>query len=294
MKKYVIVTDSCSDLSKELREKYDIEYIKMKIIIDGKEYPASLDWEDFSKKEFYGLVKEGKRMTTAQITAIEYKKVFEAYIKNGFDVLSISCSSALSSSYNGSLVAKKELDELYPDSKIICIDARNACLGLGLICITASTLREEGLTIEETAKYIEDHKLEVNQFCTVEDLTYLRRSGRVSATSAFMGGLFQVKPIIISDIKGQNLAIEKVKGRKASFERILNLFCESLIENPYQKIIIAHADCIEDAMLLKENLAKRIDLSKYEVIIDYIGPIVGSTVGPGTVALYGFCKAVEI
>ena len=292
MKKYVIVTDSCSDLNREKRDKYNIDYIPMRIIYNGNDIPASLDWELVSYEDFYKLMREGVRVKTAQINAHEYLAVFEKYIKDGFDILSISISTALSSSYKGSLIARDELKEKYPESEIICIDSRNSCWGLGNLCITAAKLRDEGKSIQEVAEYIEANKQRMHQVCTVESLTYLKRAGRVSATSAVFGGLLQVKPIIISDVNGQNSAIEKVKGRKNSFDRIVEMYVEAYEKDPYQRIVIAHADCLEDAKTLKNALSAK--LPDEEIEIEKIGPIIGASAGPGTVAIYGYGKEVTI
>ena len=296
MKKFVIVTDSCADLDRELREKFDIDYLMMSVHFDGKELPASLDWEQISFKDFYNLMRDGVRVKTSQVNACEYSAAFAKYIEDGFDVLSISCSSALSSSYKGSLVARDELKEKYPEAKIICIDSRNSCAGLGSLCITASRLRAEGKTIEETAEYIEKNKQRMNQFCTVESLTYLKRAGRVSATSAVFGGLLQVKPIIISDVNGQNGAIEKVKGRKNSFERLVQMFIEAYEPDPYQCVVVAHADCLADAETLKSMLEAKFKEKNIqsEIEIRKVGPIIGASAGPGTVAIYGFGKEVTV
>ena len=292
MKQFVIVTDSCSDLPRETREQYNIDYLPMRVIFNEKDMPASLDWEQISFEDFYGLMRDGVRVKTSQVNANEYVAAFEEYIKKGFDILSISCSSALSSSFKGSLVARDELKQKFPEAEIICIDSRNSCWGLGLLCITASKLRAEGKTLAETADYIEKNKQRMNQFCTVESLTYLKRAGRVSATSAVFGGLLQVKPIIISDVNGQNGAIEKVKGRKNSFVRLVQMFMEAYEDDPYQRVVVAHADCIADAETLKSMLEEKFAGKSVEIEIQKVGPIIGASAGPGTVAIYGFGKEV--
>lgn len=286
MKKYVIVADSCCDLNKDLRRKYDVEYIPMHLITDGKDVPASLDWELIPAKEFYGRMREGERFTTSQVNVEEYKESFEKYIKDGYDILSVSCSSALSSSYKGSCVAAEELKKVYPDAKIICIDGLNSCIGLGFLCLTASELRAKGKSIEETAEYIETLKMHVHQVCVADDLTYLKRAGRVSATSAFFGGIFKIKPVIISDANGQNVAVEKVKGRIASVNRIVEKFSAEYRSGGMLKIGIAHADCPEEALMLKERIEKVLPDKEAEIFIDYIGPIVGASVGPGSLAVF--------
>lgn len=292
MRDYVILSDSCCDLDADLRKKYGIEYIPMRIIFGDTDIPASLDWEKISPKEFYDMMRGGVRVRTAQINADEFKEAFSKYLDEGKDVMYIACSSALSNSYKSSLMAHDMLAQERPDGKIVCIDSRNACLGLGMICMTASELRAEGKSIDETAQYIESHKQEVNQFATVESLNYLKRAGRVSTTSAVFGGLLQVKPIIISDADGQNVAVEKVKGRKNSLVRLADLFKETYRSNPHQRICIGHADAPEAAEELKTLVKERMPEEGVEVITAGIGPIIGATTGPGTLAVYCYGKEI--
>ncbi len=291
-KKFVIVTDSCSDLTKELREKYDIEYIPMHLSYDGKEIPASLDWEYISYKDFYTAMRNGTRFLTSQVNEEAYRERFEKYIADGYDVLSISCSSALSGSVKGSYAVRDQLSEKYPNAKIYCVDSLNSCFGLGMLCIVASKMRAAGSTIEETFNWLEENKLTANQFCTVESLSYLRRAGRVSAGSAVFGGLLDIKPIIISDVVGQNKAVEKVRGRKTSVKRLVSKFKETYESCPHQIVCIAHADCEEDGKLLYNMVTEALPDKNVEILFGNIGPIIGASAGPGTVAVYCFGKKV--
>ncbi len=293
MKKITIITDSCSDLNNELRNNYDIEYLEMRVLYDGKDMPASLDWEYMPAKEFYDAMRNGTRFKTAQVNMEVYLEKFEEEIKKGNDVLSISCSSALSSSYYGSIRACEELKEKYPDAKIYCVDSRNSSLGLGLMCIDASIMRSEGKTIEEIVEYLEKHKQEVNQVATVEDLNYLKRAGRVTAASAVFGSILKIKPIIISDTLGQNVAIKKVRGRLTSLKTIVEMFVENYTNEDKKMIGISHADCLDDALELKNMIIEAVPAAKdIEFLIEYIGPIVGASVGPGTVSVYFYGKEV--
>ena len=286
MRKYVIITDSCCDLEKELREKYDIDYIPMKLAYDGKTTNADLDWQDISMQEFYAMMREGTRFITSQINDATYRERFENYIKDGYDILSISCSSGLSSSVIGSYRVRDELQKEYPDSKIICVDSLNSGYALGFLCVHASELRAEGKTIEETAAWVEANRKKLNQECTVDKLTYLKQAGRVSAASAFFGGLLSVKPIIVSDVRGHNAAEEKVKGRRASIARLAERFKEKYEDVPFQKLYIAHADCAEDAEDLKKAILEIVPEREKDIHMGYIGPIIGASAGPGTVGVY--------
>ena len=294
MKKYVIVSDSCCDLNEEMRKKFGVEYVPMHFNCEGKEYLADLDWKELSAQDFYDMMRAGKRFLTSQVLAAQYEEAFEKYIQAGYDVLSISCSSALSASVKASYAVRDALQEKYPDAKIYCIDALNACAGLGMICVMASELRAQGKSIDEVAAWVEENKLKVNQECTVESLAYLKKAGRVSAASAFFGGLLSVKPIIISDARGQNFALEKVKGRATSMERVAERLYQDFGDSTYHKIFLAHADCERDAELLKAAILRRFEGKEMEVYTGYIGPIVGATVGPGTLGAYVFGNEVTV
>ena len=292
MRKYIIISDSCCGLDKSTREQYDIEYIPMSISYNGKTMPASLDWEQISIKDYYDLMRSGTRVFTSQITKQSYVKTFEKYIKNGYDILSISCSSALSASVKASILAKEELKIKYPEAKIFCIDSLISGYGLGILCIIASIMRTEKKSLEETASFIEKIKLNSNQFGTVAELKYLKQAGRISTSKALFGTLFNVKPIIISDKTGQNVSIEKAKGRKRALERMAELTVENYTGDFLEDIFIAQADCEKDANILKELLAKNFPSLNDKIHIGCIDPILGASCGPETLAVYFMGKEV--
>ncbi len=298
MEKFVIITDSCSDLSGELRDRYGIEYVPMYFSCDEREYAADLDYKEISQKDFYNLMRDGKRVITSQANKESYREVFRKYAEAGVGVLSVSCSSALSASVKASLVARDEVLTEFPNAEIVCIDTLMSGSGLGLIAIKASMMRESGATLAECAQWIEENKLNFHQEGCVDSLTYLKRAGRVSAASAFFGGILSVKPIIISDAKGRNIAAEKVKGRRASIKRLAERFADEYVSSELP-IIFSHADCAEDAEALKsEVLAKLaemgVDTDSLTFYTEYIGPIVGASVGPGTVAVWFYGKEVTL
>ncbi len=289
-KSFVILTDSTSDLNKSIREQYGIEYVKMNYVIDGKEYPASLDWEHHASKEYYDLLRGGKHITTTQVPQETYRTVFEEALSSGKDLVYIACSSALSGSINLANVVARELNEKYTDNKIYCIDSLISSLGQGWMVIDAAILRNEGKTAAEVVEIIEANKLKVNQCGTVATLEYLRRAGRVTASKAFFGNLFGVKPLIISDVKGQNYAVKKAKGKANAYKEIANMMAEAVEGFEADELYISHADCLEDVELLRDIILSVVPFKK--VYIDIIGPIVGTSVGPGTVI--SFCKGKEV
>lgn len=291
MRDFVIFGDSTCDLSKELRDKFNIQYVKMNFIIDDVEYEASLDWDSVKAKEHYDVMRKGKRVFTTQVPKNVYYDRFKEILLEGKDILYISCSSALSASINAATLVAEELSKEFPESNICCVDSLISSLGQGYLLIEASKQREKGMSVTDTARYIEKIRLNVNQCGTVESMEYLSRAGRVKASKAFFGNLFGVKPLIISDKKGQNYAYKKVKGyqnaRVAIAEHIVNA-----ANGVYDTLLISHADCLEDANLLKDEIMKRAEFK--EVILGYIGPIVGASVGPGTVIAFTFGEEVTI
>lgn len=289
MSKFIILSDSTCDLNAEMRKKYDVEYVQMNYVIDDKEYPADLDWGVHSSKEYYDLMRAGKRIRTTQVPRESYEAAFTKALDAGMDALYISCSSALSGSIGLAKLVAQELNEKY-ENKIYCVDSLCSSLGQGSMVIRASLLRAEGKTASEVAAYTEADRLKVNQSGTVGSLEYLRRAGRVKASKAFFGNLFGVKPIIISDAIGQNFAVKKAKGAVNARMEIAKMMAENVIDAENQCLYITHADVPEVAQQLKEEILKMVPFG--ETFIDTIGPIVGASVGPGTVI--AFCHGKEV
>ncbi len=289
MKDFVILADSTCDLPKELREKYNIDYVAMNYIVDDTEYVASLDWESHSSRDFYDLMRGGKRVFTTQVPKNVFYDKFREIAGQGKDIVYISCSSALSGSVNIARMVADEVLKEFENTKIFCIDSLISSLGQGYLLIKASELRSEGKSAEETAKHIEEIKLCVNQCGTVESLEYLKRAGRIKASKAFFGNIFGVKPIIISDIKGQNYAFKKAKGMNNARIAIAEHIIEAA-NGSYDTLYIAHADCIDAAEKMKEEILK---IAPFKAVVtSIIGPIVGASVGPGTVI--AFCYGNEV
>lgn len=289
MREFVIFSDSTCDLDKATREQYGIEYVAMNYSVDGEEFVASLDWESHSVKDFYDLMRGGKRVFTTQVPQNVYYDAFKSAAEQGKDVVYISCSSALSASVKTAEVVANEIKKEFPDAEIYCIDSLISSLGQGYLVIEASKLRAEGKSAKEVAEYIESNRLKVNQCGTVESLEYLKRAGRVKASKAFFGNLFGVKPIIISDIKGQNYAYKKVKGTSNARVAIAEHIVDAA-NGVYDELFISHADCEEDAVRLRDEILKLATFKN--VKMGTIGPIVGASVGPGTVI--AFCYGTEV
>ena len=291
MAKVKIITDSCSDLSGELLQKYDIDYAKMRTVCDGTESEASLLWENLSAKDFYNLMREGKRITTTQVPMQEFENVFRKYLKEGYDIVYIACCSKQSSSVNtGTVVARRLLTE-YEGRTVHCIDSLNASMGEGLLAIRAAELRDAGLSADEIAEKILACRNNVNEYVAVHSLDALHRAGRVKASTAFFGNLLGVKPIIISDKNGVQTPLKKVKGRRTSLDEIVSLTKASIREPEKQTVFISHADCNEaEIAYVKEAVLREIPCK--DVYVNYIGPIIGASIGPDAIAILSFGEEV--
>ncbi|MBQ2827069.1 MAG: DegV family protein [Clostridia bacterium] len=221
MRKVKIITDSCADLTAEQLSRYDIDYAKMSTVYNGVESPALLTWSDEEAHVLYNIMRDGNRITTAQVSVEEFQRIFYEYLKQDMDIVYIGCSSKSSGSVNTGFVIAKKLMEAYPESKIICIDSLNASMGEGMLAIEAAKMANEGATATEIEKHILSVRKKVNQYVTVHSLDALKRAGRVKGSAAFFGNLMGVKPIIIADANGDQAAYKKVKGRQKSFEEIV-------------------------------------------------------------------------
>lgn len=291
MKDFVIFADSTCDLTLELRQQYNIEYVAMNYVVDGEDYVASLDWESHSPKEFYDIMRGGTRIYTTQVPQNVFQDAFKAVLEEGKDILYISCSSALSASINAARVVAQELQEQYPDAGIYCVDSLISGQGQGYLALEASRKRAAGLSAADTAAYIESIKLRVNQCGTVASLEYLRRAGRIKASKAFFGNIFGVKPLIISDIKGQNYAYKKEKGAANARAAVAKHIVDAA-DGVYEDLYLSHGDCEAEIELLKEEILKMAPFKN--ITITNIGPIVGASVGPGTIVAYCYGKEVTI
>lgn len=291
MKPVKIITDSCSDLTGELLEKYNIDYAKMRYTYGGTEKEAILTWSEEQIHELYNVMRGGERVTTAQVPSEEYTAIFTKYIEAGYDIVSISCSSKQSSSVNTSYVVRDELLSKYPDAKIYCIDSLNSCVPLGALVLEAAKMAEAGKSAEEINEWVMANRKKVLQFATVHSLKTMYKAGRVKGATAFFGNLLGVKPILINDVDGYQTGFKKVKGRQNSFTEIVNLLKENILDAENQTVFLAHADCNKEEVELLKNMVKEAIPCK-DIYVSYIGPIIGGTIGPDAVCLSAFGKDV--
>ncbi|AOR23548.1 DegV family protein [Clostridium taeniosporum] len=283
MKKFIITTDTTSDLSKEYTEQNNIGLLVMSFQMDGKEYVGD---ENLDIKDFYDKMRSGSMPTTAQVNPEQARIQFEKYLKEGYDILHISFSSALSGSYNSTRIAAMELAETYADDKIIVVDSLSVSSGEGLLVYKAVELKKQGKSIEEIANWIEENKLNVCQYFTVDDLNHLYRGGRVSKTTAILGTVIGVKPIIHVNNEGKLIPISKTRGRKQSLGKLLDNM-EKLMGSYKEEndvIFVSHGDAEKEAKSVADKIRERFKIDS--IVINNIGPIIGTHSGPGTVAVF--------
>lgn len=294
MADFVIIPDTSSDLTKELRERFDIpDYIRGLVYFpDGHSEFSDLDWEKYNPKEFYESMTDKKTIyKTACAPTGEIIEVVEKHLKDGKDVLMITLSSALSGTYQVCELVKKELLEKYPERKIICVDSMRYSTALSLLCMMASEKRKSGATIEETAQYIEENKHRVHQMGSMDDLFFLVKTGRISNFKAFFGTLVGINAMADFNRKGLAEVLGRFKGKKAAFDAVIKYIRET-VENPEEQVMfVAHSNRPQAAELLSEMIKK--EFSPKEVIINHVGMSCGASIGPGLCAAFYYGKEIS-
>lgn len=281
MNKYVIVTDSSSDLTKDILSDPSLVLLQLDVLVEGEESRANCDVDI---KEFYDKLRAKKGASTSAVNIDKFLEIFESYLKEDTDVLYLGFSSGLSGTYNAGLVAAKELAEKYPERKIHTIDTLAASLGQGLLVNYAVNMKNDGADIDTVRDFIEENKLHLCHWFTVDDLFFLKRGGRVSAATAVVGSMLSIKPVLHVDNKGRLISVSKARGRKAAIDALFEKMKETAIEPEKQTIFISHGDATEDAEYLADRI--REELHVKEVKIGYVGPVIGAHAGPGVLALF--------
>lgn len=284
MSQYIIMTDSSCDLAAGLAAELELEVLPLSVLIDGKSYVNYLDERDITFADCYAALRAGKNATTSAVNVEAFVQAMEPHLQAGEDILYLGFSSALSGTYNAGAVAAQQLAEKYPERKLYAVDTLSASMGQGLLVYLTVQQKRAGATIEQARDYAEAQKLHLCHWFTVDDLNHLHRGGRVSATSAVLGTVLNIKPVLHMDNEGRLIFMEKVRGRRNSIKRMLEKMRETAIEPEKQIVFMSHGDCLEDA----EYLAGRIreEWGVKDVVINYVGPVIGAHSGPGTLALF--------
>lgn len=284
MSEFIIVTDSSADLPQTLVEELDVQVLPLSFTIKGATYHNYPDDRDVDPKAFYKLLREGEAATTAAVNVGDYEEMLEPMLQAGKDVLVLAFSSGLSATYQSSVLAVRELSEKYPDRKIYTVDTLCASLGQGLLVYHAAKRRDEGMSIEAVRDWVEENKLHLCHWFTVDDLHFLKRGGRVSAATAVVGTMLHIKPVLHVDDEGHLVNVGKARGRGASLTALVDHMAETAIDPGSQAVFISHGDCLEEAEKVAGDVKSRFGVNT--VVINNVGPVIGAHSGPGTMALF--------
>ena len=279
------MTDTSANLPTTWLRESNVVAVPFSYYIDGREYKC-LDTALFDGHRFYSNIREGTKVTTSLISPSGYTEYFRPVVERGEDLLFISMSSGISGSFQAARIAAINLCEEFPERSIMLVDSIGASLGEGFLAVKAEELRKKGKSIEETAAEIEKIKVSMCQVFTVDDLMYLRSTGRLSNAKAVIGSVLNIKPLLKGDEEGRIVSFAKARGRQRSIEAVAANYDRLVADASEQTIGIAHADCMEDVEYLCELLRKN-NPPKDILIVDY-EPVTGAHVGPGALALFFF------
>ena len=284
MSDFVILTDSSADLSADMVQKLNVEVLPLGFVLDNQSYRNYPDNRDMDPHVFYERLRAGNVATTNAVNVAQYVEALETLLQSGKDVLVLAFSSGLSTTYNSSRLAVEELSGRYPERKLYTVDTLCASLGQGLLVWYAARERDRGRSIEEVRDWIEEHRLNICHQFTVDDLHFLKRGGRISAATAVVGTMLQIKPVLHVDNEGHLINIGKARGRQASLKALVDKMEQTALDSGSLTVFISHGDCLEDARTVADMVKNRFGVE--EVYINYVGPVIGAHSGPGTVALF--------
>ena len=284
MRDYVIMTDSCCDLTAQLADDLGVIVLPLTLLMDGREYRNYLDGREITPKDFYARIRSGSMPTTSAVNVGAFEEAMRPILAEGKDLIYLAFSSGLSTTYQSACIAAEGLRSEFPDAKIHVVDTLAASMGQGMLVYLCAQQKKAGKTVDELRDYAEEIKLHICHWVTVDDLNHLKRGGRVSAATALFGTMLTIKPIIHVDNEGHLINVAKARGRKVSLMTLADEMGKAVVDPAEQTIFISHGDCEEDVNLLADELRKRFGVK--EVIINYVGPVIGAHTGAGVVALF--------
>lgn len=291
MKNFTIITDTCCDLPITFVEKLEIPYVSLTYHYDQVERLDDFG-TSYPLQSFYNDMRSGQTPKTSQPSSHSFYDAFEKILRIGNDVLYIGASSGLSGTVNGAHIAKHMLQDKYPNSNIYIVDTLTASLGQGIMVLNALELQTQGSTAKFVVDHLESIKENLNTYMLVDDINHLKRGGRISAASAFVGTLLNIKPFLTISNLGNVLPLDKIRGRKRAINALYEKVAQK-IENPEnQTIAISHGDCLNDALALRDLILSKFKVK--DVVMSYIGPVVGSYGGPGALAVFFLGKEREL
>jgi len=281
MTNYQIITDSGSDLSVKLLQELNVKCVCLSLLFRGQTLEDKVT-DDIV--ELYQALRQGEEAKTAAVNPEGWTSVMEPSLREGKDVLVLAFSGGLSTTYQSAVIAANDLMAQYPQRKIRVVDTRCASLGQGLFVYHVCKMRDAGMDLDALTAWAEEHKLNLCHWFTVDDLMYLKRGGRVSAATALVGTMLQIKPVLHVDDEGHLINVGKARGRKASIDALVKKMEETALPGENDVAYICHGDCLADAQYLAQKIRERCGVK--EVHIGYTGAVIGSHAGPGVLALF--------
>ena len=281
---FLIITDSTCDMPQEMADELGLAILPIRVSMEDKEYAHYLDGRELGFHEFYEKLRAGVPAKTSAANQEDFLSLMEPALAAGRDVLYIGFSSGLSSTYSVGVMTAAQLAEKYPERKVYTVDSLSASFGEGLLVYHAVQQKLAGKSIDEVRAFVEENRLHLCHWFTVDDLQHLKRGGRVSAAAAAFGTMLNIKPVLHVDDEGHLIPVGKVQGRTTSIKALLKKMQETAIDPAEQVVFISHGDCEKDA----EKLAAMVreSIGPKEIILNPIGPVIGAHSGPGTVALF--------
>ena len=281
---FLIITDSTCDMPQEMADELGLAILPIRVSMEDKEYAHYLDGRELGFHEFYEKLRAGVPAKTSAANQEDFLSLMEPALAAGRDVLYIGFSSGLSSTYNVGVMTAAQLAEKYPERKVYTVDSLSASLGQGLLVYHVVQQKLAGKSIDEVRAFVEENRLHLCHWFTVDDLQHLKRGGRVSAAAAVFGTMLNIKPVLHVDDEGHLIPVGKVQGRTTSIKALLKKMQETAIDPAEQVVFISHGDCEKDA----EKLAAMVreSIGPKEIILNPIGPVIGAHSGPGTAALF--------
>ena len=278
---FQIVTDTCCDFPQHYYKDLALQVVPMTVTYKGENINSYTEqW----LKDMYDGLRKGESASTCAVNPSQWTEAMESVLQQGDDVLLLSFSSGLSTTYQSAEIAADELREKYPERTIKVCDTLCASMGQGLLVWYACRKRDAGMSLVEVYNWVEEHKQNLCHWFTVDDLMYLKRGGRVSAATALVGTMLQIKPVLHVDHEGHLINVSKVRGRKAALDALVKKMQQTMLPGENDTVFISHGDCLEEAQYVAQQV-KALCGAK-EVIISYVGAVIGSHSGPGTMALF--------
>lgn len=286
MKDYVIVTDSTGDLSPETIAQQEIEIAPFTFSFGEKEYKDMPGEQELDAASFFQRLRSGQIPTTAQVNPATFLESFTSILQEGRDLLYISFSSAMSSTYNSAKAAADKLASLYPKQKIMIVDSRSGSMGQGMLVELAAKMRQAGQNIQDVYQSLLEKRFSAQHWFTVDDLKFLSRGGRISSALATAGSILNIKPILHVNKKGEIIPFTKIRGRKKSLHFLVDRLAETISNPEEETVYVSHADCLEDGETLASLIEEKV--KPKEVILQSGGPIISSHCGPGALGVFFF------